>query len=330
MRLFLAAGFIASTCLTQAQPVQEAVAESPVLPPGQTWIFQVLSLAAQLLMYGGLVSVLAVVIRRVLVRSRLSPQGRWTRGILTTTGALLLFVPFAGIFLWVVNQPDGARLVMYGALLALLVLMIGGYVHTIRAKLEGLLGRVFMISLALFLVGAAASGGMFDWVLSLPSKHFANRDWANQPGTLTKVGQAAPELEVTTLDGGRVNLADLRGKVVVLNFFATWCGPCQQEMPALEQKVWQPFKKKPLTVISINCKETDEKVKGFRQKHGCTFSMATDLDGSVYAKYATQGIPRTYVIDRNGIIAYQCTGFWAPEMENMIKVVRKELRQVTP
>ena len=171
VRPVFGAGLVASACLAQAQPVEKAGADkSAMLPPGEMWLFQVLFLAAQVLKYGSLVTLLGIVIRKVLVRSRLAPQGRWTRGILTTTGALLLFVPFAGIFLWVVNQPNGARSVMYGALLALLALLIGGFIHTIRAKLEGLLGRVFMISLALFLVGTAASAGMFDWVLRVMTR----------------------------------------------------------------------------------------------------------------------------------------------------------------
>ena len=177
-----------------AKVAEDVVAERPMLPPGQMWIFQVLFLAAQLLMYGGLVSVLAILIRRLLLRTRFVPQGRWTRSIMAPAGAFLVFLPIAGAFLWTVNQPNGARLMMYGALLLLLVFFFGGFVRSVRDRMQAWLGRALMVSGVVFLIGTAASAGMFDWILGLPSQHLRNRDWANRPGTLTQVGQVAPEM----------------------------------------------------------------------------------------------------------------------------------------
>ena len=147
--------------------------------------------------------------------------------------------------------------------------------------------------------------------------------------SLTKVGQAAPAFTVQQLDGATFDLPKQRGKVVVLNFFATWCGPCIQELPILEKDVWKQFEKEGVKVLVVGREETAEKITAFRVKHKLSLPFAPDPDKKVYGLYATKFIPRTYVIDRTGKIAHQTIGYNPAEFEKLVAAVREALKHPT-
>jgi thiol-disulfide isomerase/thioredoxin len=120
-------------------------------------------------------------------------------------------------------------------------------------------------------------------------------------------------------------MGDLQGHVLVLNFFATWCGPCQQELPHL-QAIWDEFQSNgDFRMLVVACRESDDVVNAFRQKHGFTFPIASDQDRGVYSKFASQYIPRTYLISRQGAIVYQSAGYYEQELVKLKKLIRKEL-----
>jgi peroxiredoxin len=119
--------------------------------------------------------------------------------------------------------------------------------------------------------------------------------------------KAAPDFTLPTTDGQQVSLQQYRGKVVFLNFWATWCIPCREEMPALE-RLHQTYQTQDLAIISIDLKESADQVKVFFQKHSLSFPALLDQDGSVFRDYLVAGMPTTYLIGRDGTMLARGVG----------------------
>lgn len=109
----------------------------------------------------------------------------------------------------------------------------------------------------------------------------------------------APDFTLEDLSGKRVSVKSLRGKVVFLNFWATWCIPCRQEMPTMEKLHWK-LKKDGLEVVAINIREGKKDVRKFLDELGLTFTVLLDKDGKVSEEYGAWAIPLSYFINRKG------------------------------
>ena len=147
----------------------------------------------------------------------------------------------------------------------------------------------------------------------------------NHQGSLVKTGDKVPAFTVTTLDGEEVAIEKLKGKVVLINFFATWCGPCMKEMPEVESQVWPKFKDQNFAMVSIGREHTKEQLQTWNKKKGFTFPIAPDPKREVYSKFASQYIPRNFIVDKSGKIIWQGVGFDQKELDQMIKVIESNL-----
>ena len=126
-----------------------------------------------------------------------------------------------------------------------------------------------------------------------------------------KIGVRAPDFVLQEAGSGReVRLSDYRGRPVVLNFWATWCGPCRAEMPELEQTHLKrgPGGANDLVILGVNYRESSDAVTFFENQVGVSFPLVLDRKGDVADQYGAQGLPATYFIDREGIVRYVTLG----------------------
>lgn len=116
-------------------------------------------------------------------------------------------------------------------------------------------------------------------------------------------GRAAPDFILHTLDGGSIRLSDLRGKVVLINFWATWCGPCRQEVPELV-RAYTAERDRGLEIVAVNLQEQEDKVRDFADEFGMQFPIALDRTGEVASAYRVQGsgLPTSVFVDRQGVV----------------------------
>jgi len=148
-------------------------------------------------------------------------------------------------------------------------------------------------------------------------------------GYRVKVGEDAPKFSLPLLDGSLITNESLKGKVVVLQFTASWCVVCREEMPHLEKEVWQRFKNDDFMLIGVDLKEDKEKVERFINQMNITYPVALDLDGSLFESVTLPkaGVTRNVVLDREGKIIFLTRLFEEKEFNAMIDRIDQELKK---
>lgn len=121
------------------------------------------------------------------------------------------------------------------------------------------------------------------------------------------IGGAAPDFELKDLNKKPVKLSDYKGKVVFLNFWATWCKPCKEEMPAMEL-LYKALKGKDFEMIAVSIDRDISKVEPFVKELKLSFTVALDFMGKADRRYKLTGVPETYIIDQNGVIVEKILG----------------------
>ncbi len=153
-----------------------------------------------------------------------------------------------------------------------------------------------------------AIGGLFAWrelgAESGPSSILA----AGEEALQVEIGEPVPDFRLDTPDGSELRLSDFRGQAVVLNFWATWCGPCRAEMPELQAIHDQYSGPGTLTVLGIDELEPADSVTGFAEELALTFPIALDRDGEVAERYGLLGLPGTFFIDAAGVLRARVLG----------------------
>jgi peroxiredoxin len=136
----------------------------------------------------------------------------------------------------------------------------------------------------------------------------------------------APDFTLRTLDGSNLRLHEQRGRVVLINFWATWCGPCRQEMPLLNQ-LFQKYRGSGFTLLGINVDEDGRKAQAVAKQLGLAFPVLLDADKAVSQRYELASMPSTLLIDRDGRVRYLHKGYQAGYETLYEKQIRELLKE---
>jgi thiol-disulfide isomerase/thioredoxin len=139
-------------------------------------------------------------------------------------------------------------------------------------------------------------------------------------------GVAAPSFQLDSAAGKAVNLADYKGQVVLLNFWASWCGPCRKEMPILEQ-LHKQYKSKGFTMVGVNVEPNSADAVNWLKSTPVSFPILFDRDSSVSKLYRVQGMPNTVIVDRNGKVRYVHRGYKPGEENEYLDQIRTLIRE---
>lgn len=168
---------------------------------------------------------------------------------------------------------------------------------------------ILFISTIITLAGLAATGCSVEW----------------KPSQVPETGEKAVDFILEDLDGNSVTLDDFYGRPVILNFWATWCTPCREEIPLLEtihrDSGWQ---NEGLAILAIDVGERKSTVRDFVEEYGISFTVLLDTERDVFRQYFVRGVPTTFFIDRKGVIQSVTTGAFGDMREikkNLNKIV---------
>lgn len=160
-------------------------------------------------------------------------------------------------------------------------------------------------------------------ILLITNSLFAQE--ADSVGYIVQDGDQVPEFQMILDNGQTIHINDLKGKVVMLQFTASWCSVCRKEMPFIEDEIWQVYKDKGLVVIGIDRDEPMETVKKFAEKMEITYPLSLDPNADIFGLFALKkaGVTRNVILDREGKIVLRTRLFNKEEFNHMKKVIKE-------
>lgn len=151
---------------------------------------------------------------------------------------------------------------------------------------------------------------------------------ADERGYIVKVGDQVPDFDLMMMDGTTLNIKELQGKVVMLQFTASWCGVCRKEMPHIESEIWQKLKGNPeFALYGIDLKETPEVTAEFAKAIPVTYPLTLDPEGERFALFCDKGagVTRNIILDRTGKIIMLTRLYDEAEFASMVRLINEEL-----
>jgi len=157
------------------------------------------------------------------------------------------------------------------------------------------------------------------------SKHDAPDSQASS--ARVEVGQPAPAYQATTMTGSAISLADMKGKPVLMNVWATWCGPCRKEIPEL-RAIHGAYKDRGLEVvgISVDADGSDDAIRDFLKEFKMDYTIWRDPNETVQATFRMAGVPTTFLIDRDGVLRWRSTGALEPGDSSLTRAIQEALK----
>ena len=146
-------------------------------------------------------------------------------------------------------------------------------------------------------------------------------------GDLVKVGQQMPAFTIVNDNGTQTLSSSLKGKVILVNFFATWCPPCQKELAEVQKTLWPKYKdNKDFALLVIGREHTDAELQKYNEKKGFTFSLYPDRNRAIYGAFAKNLIPRSYLVDKTGNVIYATIGYSDEEFAELMEKIEAALK----
>ena len=143
-----------------------------------------------------------------------------------------------------------------------------------------------------------------------------------------KVGDSMPSFKLNSSVYGNVNSADLKGKVVLISMFATWCGPCQLELAEVEKTLWPKYKdNKNFKLLVIGREHTDEQLQKYNERKQFSFPLYPDPKREVFSLFAEKYLPRAYLFDKEGKLIHSSVGYTEEEFQVLMDTIESELKK---